>query len=84
MSGHIQRKKSQLNKRLTFSPNQDYEKIRRKNKDDGEPFEDVEFVAGPAVLTNDAEGQTIKINYMGKTHVRRTEIEWLRPVVSLV
>ena len=50
---------------------------------DGELFEDTEFVAGPAVLTDDAEGLDIVINYMGKTHVRRVEIEWLRPRVSI-
>ena len=77
----IQRKKSRLNERLQFSSVQDYENIKLRHRN-GELFEDAEFAAGPAVLTDDVEGQTIVINYMGKTHVRRAEIEWLRPRVG--
>ena len=76
-----QRKKSRLNERFQFSSDQDYENIQLSHGN-GELFEDTEFVAGPAVLTDDVEGQTIVINYMGKTHVRRAEIEWLRPRVG--
>ena len=67
---------------MKFNPNQKFVEIKAKYKETGELFEDNEFVAGPAVLTNDAEGQTIVINYLGKRHVRRAEIEWLRPGVS--
>ena len=74
--------KCKLNKELKFNPNQKFVEIKAKYKETGELFEDDEFVAGPAVLTNDAEGQTIVINYLGKRHVRRAEIEWLRPGVS--
>ena len=74
--------KCKLNKELKFNPNQYSGKIKTRYKETGELFEDDEFVAGPAVLTNDAEGQTIVINYLGKRHVRRAEIEWLRPGVS--
>ena len=77
-----QRKKSRLNERFNFSSVQDYENIKLSHGD-GELFEDTEFVAGPAVLTADVEGQNTVINYMGKTHVRRAEIEWLRPRVCL-
>ena len=74
--------KCKLNTQLKFNPNQCYKKIKEKYLETGELFEDDEFVAGPAVLTDDAEGQTIVINYLGKRHVRRAEIEWLRPGVG--
>ena len=67
---------------FNFSPKQDYKEIKEKCESTGELFEDDEFVAGPGVLTNDIEGQTIVINYLGKKHVRRAEIDWLRPGVS--
>ena len=57
--------------------------MKLKSEETRELFEDNEFIAGPAVLTNDIEGQPIVINYMGKTaHVTRAEIEWLRPKVG--
>ena len=69
-----QRKKSRLNERFQFSSDEDYANIQLSHGN-GKLLEDTEFVAGPAV-------QTIVINYMGKTHVRRAEIEWLRPRVG--
>ena len=75
--------KSRLNQRCDFIKSQDYKDIRTNYQNTKELFEDSEFVAGPNILTNDAEGSTIKINYMGQTYIRRTEIEWLRPHVSI-
>ena len=77
-----QRKTSKLNEFLNFSPTQDYNDIKAKFEETGHLFEDDEFVVGPAVLPNDANDKTIVINYLGKKHIRRSEIEWLRPRVS--
>ena len=75
--------KSRLNQRFNFIKSQDYKDIRKNYQNTRELFEDSEFLAGPNILTNDADDSTIKINYLGQTFIRRTEIEWLRPHVSI-
>ena len=74
-----QRKKSKLNE---FNPTQVYIDIKTKYEQNRDLYKDDEFVADPEVLTNDVESRTIVINYMGRKHVRKAEISWLRPWVS--
>ena len=74
------RQKSRLNQRFKFEE-QDYEKLRKHHLENETLFTDKKFVANSEVLTDDAEEQTIVIHYMGRKHVRRSEIEWLRPKV---
>ena len=55
----------------------------------GKLFEDEEFVPSNDILTNDIQGKTIRINYMGKTHDifkprKKSEIKWLRPKVFMI
>ena len=76
--------RGRLNQKYNFISSQDYNEISKKHQNADELFKDSEFVAGPNILTNDADFQTIKINYLGQTHIRHSEIEWLRPHVCIV
>ena len=80
-TSELKREDSKLNEKFNFVEHQDYEKIKSSFLNSRKLFEDDEFVPSDAILTNDLHGKTIKINYMGKTHVIEKEIKWLRPKV---
>ena len=78
-----------LNEKFNLFENQDYEAIKEDLLKSGELFEDEEFVPGDEILTNDIQGKTIRINYMGKTRYivsprKKEEIKWLRPKVFII
>ena len=85
-SGLKRRESCRLNEKFNFIEHQDYEEIKEKLLERGELFDDEEFVPSNDILTNDIQGKTVKIKYMGKTRDivrprRKAERKWLRPKV---
>ena len=73
-----------LNDFCHFSPNQEYFTIKANCLAKKILFEDEEFPANPDILSRQTEKKSsIVINYLGKKHVRKAEIKWMRPKVKI-
>ena len=67
-----------------FHRSQDYKTIARSLQNSGRLFEDDKFPADNRQLSDNVGGNNYIVHYFGRREVRPSEIQWLRPHVSLI